>query len=189
MNNINKFKDIHKGKRCFVMGNGYSLNYNNLNLLKDEITIGCNRIGLIYNPTYLCIADSVIYKQHKKQIDRTKSIMFMATNDEYSITNENSKKDMYIVKSRTDKGIIWKGAFWDDNLEYVTWFGKGNNGTVVIDLCIPLAHYMGITEIYLIGVDFTLCRWRGSNREGSVAGYFCDNKPYWQNQPPDGGDK
>lgn len=39
------------GVRAFIIGNGPSLAETNLDLLKDEITFGCNRINLIYPKT------------------------------------------------------------------------------------------------------------------------------------------
>lgn len=182
-NDISKFKDIHKDRRCFIMGTGYSLNYQDMNLLKNDITIGCNRIGLKYTPTYLCVSDALMYKNHKEEIDKINSPLFMTTTDEYPITEKNSKRSTYIIRCRKDRGLIWKGNFWHPDLEYITWWGKNCSGTVIIDLCIPLADFMGFKEIYLIGVDFTLIRMI-KNYE-SIAGHFYDKLPYWQYQPVD----
>ena len=38
------FKGIHKGKRCFVLGNGPSLNQIDISKIKDEITFGSNMV-------------------------------------------------------------------------------------------------------------------------------------------------
>ena len=40
------FHNVHTGKRCFIIANGPSLRQTNLSLLKNEITIGMNRIYL-----------------------------------------------------------------------------------------------------------------------------------------------
>ena len=39
-----KIENRYRGQRCFILGNGPSLNYVDLTKLKDEITFGCNRI-------------------------------------------------------------------------------------------------------------------------------------------------
>lgn len=54
---LKKFKNIHKGQRCFIIGTGPSLTVEDLELLKDEICFGSNRIFEIYprtswRPTY-----------------------------------------------------------------------------------------------------------------------------------------
>ena len=61
---LKKYKDIHKGKRIFVIGNGPSLKYDDLEKLKKnkEICIAANKIYLAFDntkwrPNYLCISD------------------------------------------------------------------------------------------------------------------------------------
>lgn len=41
-----KFERVHAGRRCFVVGNGPSLNQIDMGRLRDEITFGSNRIYL-----------------------------------------------------------------------------------------------------------------------------------------------
>lgn len=43
---MDHFVDRHKGKRCFVVGNGPSLNSIDMSLLQNEITLGSNRCYL-----------------------------------------------------------------------------------------------------------------------------------------------
>jgi hypothetical protein len=43
-NKLEKFREIHKGERCFVVANGPSLKKTNLDLLRGELTFGLNRI-------------------------------------------------------------------------------------------------------------------------------------------------
>ena len=43
---IAALKDIHKGERCFIIGNGPSLNKLDLSKIKDEYTFGVNAIYL-----------------------------------------------------------------------------------------------------------------------------------------------
>ena len=45
---IKAFKDIHKGKRVFIIGNGPSLKRTDLSKLKNEFTFGMNRIYLLF---------------------------------------------------------------------------------------------------------------------------------------------
>lgn len=41
-----EYRGVHKGRRCFVVGNGPSLNKIDMSRLRDEITIGANRCYL-----------------------------------------------------------------------------------------------------------------------------------------------
>lgn len=46
-----ELKDAHKGKRCFIIGNGPSLRADDLDKLENEYTFGANRIFNIYEQT------------------------------------------------------------------------------------------------------------------------------------------
>jgi predicted neuraminidase len=53
--NLNGFKNIHKGKRCFILASGPTVNNLDLDKLENEIVIGVNRAGLIYEDCqYTC---------------------------------------------------------------------------------------------------------------------------------------
>ena len=58
-------RDLYKGQRAFIVGNGPSLNRTPLHLLKDEFTLCFNRFDLMFErlawrPTmYMCIDDRV----------------------------------------------------------------------------------------------------------------------------------
>ena len=47
MARLAEFKDIHKGKRAIIIGNGPSLKQTDLTKLKEEFTFGLNRIYLL----------------------------------------------------------------------------------------------------------------------------------------------
>src|SRR5574339_576280 len=61
-------KDIHKGKRAFVIANGPSLKQTDLSKLKNEFTFGMNRIylmfpGLGFSTTYLTVVNDLVIEQ------------------------------------------------------------------------------------------------------------------------------
>jgi len=45
---LKRLHDIHKGERCFIIGNGPSLQQTDLSLLKGEYTFGMNRFFLAF---------------------------------------------------------------------------------------------------------------------------------------------
>jgi hypothetical protein len=45
---LKSLHDIHKGERCFIIGNGPSLQQTDLSLLKGEYTFGMNRFFLAF---------------------------------------------------------------------------------------------------------------------------------------------
>lgn len=62
-------KDIHRGNRAVVIGNGPSLKISDLDRLKDEITFASNRIYLAFEdtewrPTYYTMCDAVVAREN-----------------------------------------------------------------------------------------------------------------------------
>ena len=71
---LKKFKNIHKGERCFIIGTGPSLTTGDLELLKDEICFGSNRIFEIYprtswRPTYYMNQDFKLIEKFHDEIN------------------------------------------------------------------------------------------------------------------------
>ena len=67
---IASFHNIHKGKRCVIIGNGPSLNKLDLTKLKNEITFGVNAIytnmdNMGFLPTYYVVEDILLPKTEK----------------------------------------------------------------------------------------------------------------------------
>ena len=66
---LDNLKDMHKGRRCFILGTGASLNDVDLAKLKGEIIISCNEIWEYYRqgklpvkPTYYCASCTAAYE-------------------------------------------------------------------------------------------------------------------------------
>ena len=61
-------KDIHKGKRAFVIANGPSLKQTDMSKLRNEFTFGMNRIYLMFpelgfSTTYLTVVNDLVIEQ------------------------------------------------------------------------------------------------------------------------------
>ena len=68
-------KDIHKGGRGFIIGTGPSLQIEDLDLLKNEVTFACNKIYLAFNqtewrPTYYSVLDILVAEHNANIIDQ-----------------------------------------------------------------------------------------------------------------------
>jgi hypothetical protein len=138
------FKDIHKGERCFVIANGPSLKKVDFNLLRDEYTIGMNRIYLLreqngFMPDYLaCIDVKSQILQFHEEMDKVEIPCFF----NFDLRGKFSKKDnQYFIKSGFAR------IFQPDATKCL------GNGKSVTYAAIQLAWYMGFSEVYLIGKD------------------------------------
>jgi Protein of unknown function DUF115 len=164
-----KFKNIHYGKRCFIVGNGPSLNKLDLTRLYNEIVFTVNNImsnenlyktlnsdyHVLIDPTFLTLNPDL--PEDRASIDLLKQI------------NHENKKPVCIVRDDA-KDIFNKiGIAKDLDLHYI--FQHRNltdkyasemsmcknmpTAQNVIQSAIYSAIYMGIKKIYLIGVDMT----------------------------------
>jgi len=142
---LKKLHNIHKGKRCFVIANGPSLKKIDFELLKNEYTIGMNRIYLMekengFKPNYLvCIDKKSQLLQFTDEYNNQSGICFY----EWNLRKKFDNKENF---------IFIKGKFSPKfciNAEYEL-LGSGKSVTYT---CLQLAYFMGFSEVYLIGKD------------------------------------
>lgn len=147
-NKLKQYKDIHKGERCFIIGNGPSLKVQDLEEINNEYSMASNRIFAIYNetsfrPTYYFAQDQSVIQKNIDEIKDLGGIKFIRSMGE---------------KRYSDSSFI---KFFINNFNYYSQkppkFGtditKFYDGYTVTYSMIQFAAYMGFNEIYLIGVD------------------------------------
>jgi len=137
-------KDKYKGKRGFIIGNGPSLLPEDLEALKNEISIASNRIYLMYpktnwRPTVYTIADSILWPKIK---------------DEVKNLNETVHLPNYLKFEGSDNVKYWKSPFSIGGRKFSLDITEGAYGghTVTYEN-IQIAMYLGLNPIYLIGCD------------------------------------
>ena len=145
MRRLNALRDRHAGQRCFVIGNGPSLKRTDMSLLKEEFTIGVNRIYLMFDELgfstsyYVCVNRLVIEQCGREIIERVPCPKFISwkTRDFISFT-----KDMIFLHSRTASP-----RFFTDITQGI-W-----EGATVTYAAIQVAYFLGFSKVILIGVD------------------------------------
>lgn len=175
--NLRKYKNIHEGKRVFIIGNGPSLANTNLDLIKDEYSIAMNRISLLYpkflwRPTYFLFSSSnCLDKEWGSQWTesvketytdkRTKCFIWekyrsvIDPNNEHSIEWIRSMTE-FKPNSRGDIDVRW----WPNNIEY-----RMDKSATTMNLALQIANYMGFSEIIFLGVDLGFVADRGFNQD------------------------
>lgn len=148
---IEEFKNKHKGERCFILGNGPSLNKLDLSLLKNEITFGVNSIFLNfrkmgYPVTYYAVEDSHVIRERGKEIANLEgSVRFIPHYAAKTIAYSPDNVYLNVVLDYTR----YKGfPYFSTDISRRAWVG----GTVSY-INLQLAWYMGFDEIYMIGFD------------------------------------
>jgi hypothetical protein len=142
-NALKKYKDIHKGERCFIIGNGPSLKGMDLQRLRNEITFGTNRIYLLYDELgfktsyYVCM-NRHVNDQFNGDIAKLGVPKFVKWDCRHHYAGCD---DMHYLSSRRSESFhqsidcgIWEGA-------------------TVTYAAMQLAYYMGFKAVVLVGVD------------------------------------
>jgi hypothetical protein len=159
-----RLKDRHRGRRCFVIGNGPSLGPMDLRPLAGEITIAANSfykhphaeaIGL----KYLCIGDPAFMIDEPRAVDwhriiaaRLPAASFILNPDaRVLIRNHDLYRDREVFFFA--RGVVTEHPELID-FDLSKPINVGN--TTGTQLAIPLAVYLGCTEIVLLGFD---CNW------------------------------
>jgi len=149
---INKFKGIHKGERCFIVGNGPSINKTNLSLIYDEIVFCVNSFYKYFNIDkfkylHYCISDCAGLVLNADVLSYDIPIFLGISAAEYYL-RYSSKFEEFNVKPILIKRRKGFKKFSKDLRK-----GTFSGFTVVYDLCLQLVYYMGFSEVYLIGCD------------------------------------
>ncbi len=141
---ITDLQGTFAGKRCFIIGNGPSLKKTDLSRLKDEFTIGLNRIYLNYpnmgfEPTFYCCVNSNVLSQFSAEIDQLNSIKFVKKQ-----SSELLKNHWNTFFMQSDGSIRFH-----ETLTKLTW----HEGWTVTYCAMQVAFHLGFDEVILVGVD------------------------------------
>ena len=138
------YHDAHRGKRCFIIGNGPSLKQLDLTLLKDEFTFGMNRIYMAFpemgfETSYFVCMNDLVVEQCSVDIQQLKMPRFISWRGRRWLKHEKGLNFIYSTYTgpgftRDITGRVWESA----TVSYVA---------------LQLAYYMGFETVYLIGVD------------------------------------
>ena len=138
---LTMFRNVHKGQRGFIMACGPSINTVDLSLLEDEVVIGTS---LAYksgaNLTYSFMGDKQIASQFWREIYPLPITWFVS-------------KTIYDLYFYDRPDTYWfKGTFakrFVIDLSNKKMYGGGTSTF----LAMQFAYYLGLTDVYCIGLD------------------------------------
>lgn len=140
---LRALKDRYRGQRCFIIGNGPSLNQTDLTRLRDEYTLGSNRVYLLFpelgfTTTFIASVNAYVLEQFGDDIAGQPVPHFVEWESRQAI---RFNPRTIFVRS------IGPPAFYADPVDGL-W-----QGATVTYANMQLAYYLGFTTVYLIGVD------------------------------------
>lgn len=167
---LESLKNIHDGERLFILGTGPSLRKTDFSLLKDEILFGVNSLYRGYEKfniecQYYGVSDPKI--PYLQDVLNLKTQLFLGHGACDQYLTQYFSRELEVEKFPLLLSLL--GWMWESesNFSFDLRHGTFNGDTVVIDICLQVAYYMGFAKIYLLGCD---CDYKGMHRfDGSVA--------------------
>lgn len=164
-----RFRNIHAGHRGFVVGNGPSLNRQNLQMLSGELTFAANsfwrhEIMNSWHPTYYFILDEAYFRSSTPFDSGLNDALNAATGSLFFCP----AKLVSLLDSSVDHGrnrmflVSFVGRLHDGELEWPNLERYIPKVWNVAQFALLTAIYMGCNPIYLIGCDhdFAATGWK-----------------------------
>lgn len=150
-------KNMHNGKRCFILATGPSLNQIDLSKIKDEYTIGVNGIYKLAESIdldYFIYVSDWYWKHHVEGIKnlQCKRRFLPAELVEYLDSNTptswiNVLRSQYYTKLGYPQKVPFDFSLTPEEFFYA--------GGTVIFLALQLAYHLGFKEVIVLGLDHT----------------------------------
>jgi hypothetical protein len=142
---LHQLENIHKDKRCFIIGNGPSLRQTDLSKLRGEYTFGLNRIYLLFpelgfSTTYLVSVNDLVLEQSSVEMTPLDLPKFLTWRS----------RQWFLGDSRVtylDTDFTGEENFCSN----IT--GRIFEGYTVTYVALQLAYHMGFIQVILVGVD------------------------------------
>ena len=137
-------QDVHRGKRCFIIGNGPSLKQTDLSRLRNEYTFGMNRIYLMFpelgfTTSYFVCINSLVIEQCAEDIRALSIPKFLSWRSRRWIQPTHDLMFLHTTYTGPKFAKDCTGRLWE--------------GATVTYVAMQLAFHMGFEQVILIGVD------------------------------------
>ncbi len=163
-------KDIHKGERCFIIGNGPSLRATDLTKLRNEFTFGLNRIYLLFpelgfTTTYFLSMNDLVIEQCAAEILALPIPKFLTWRSRRFLSPTRDTHFLYTTYTGPKFARDVSGRLWE--------------GATVTYVALQLAYHMGFEKVILIGVDHNFVTKGDANKtitsQGDDPNHFAPN--------------
>lgn len=137
-------KDIHRGQRAFIIGNGPSLRDTDLTRLRDEYTFGMNRFYLLFDElgfttSYYLAINSLVIEQCAEELRRLRMPVFISWRSRRLIQPTENMIFLHTTYTGPKFAADARARLWE--------------GATVTYVALQLAFHMGFEQVILIGVD------------------------------------
>ena len=163
-------RDVHRGERCFIIGNGPSLRVTDLKKLRDEFTFGLNRIYLLFpelgfTTTYFLSMNDLVIEQCAAEILALPIPKFLTWRSRRFLRPTADTNFLYTTYTGPKFARDVAGRLWE--------------GATVTYVALQLAYHMGFEKVILIGVDHNFVTKGDANKtvtsQGDDPNHFAPN--------------
>ena len=155
---LQRLRNKFEGQRCFIVGNGPSLNKCDLELLENEFSFAVNGIfyktkEMGFKPTFYVVEDYHVMHDNLEEIK--------AYDTQYRFFPTNYKHLFGCVEKNTLFFNMNTGYYQETSPNHgIPRFSADCSeqvfcGQSVTMMNLQLAHYLGFKDVYLIGMDFS----------------------------------
>lgn len=151
---LNELKGTRKGKRCFIIGNGPSLNNMDLNRIANEYVFlfnGAFDLRKYFNEEKIfhVAEDQLVIEDHQIALNDLRGLVFLPSDLSQLVKSETP----IVVEFR--RGFPEWSKNWPPFVDLSSEFPKFYWGGTVAYLGLQLAAWMGFDEVYFIGMDLS----------------------------------
>jgi hypothetical protein len=145
MTRLAEMKEIHKGRRAWIIGNGPSLKQTDLSRLKDEFTFGLNRIYLMFpklgfKTTYFVSVNDLVIQQCVDDISALPMPKFLSWHS-HRFFPAGPLPATFLYTTYDNPAFA-------SEVTHRVW-----ESATVTYVALQLAFHMGFDQIILVGVD------------------------------------
>ena len=131
LNKISDFKNLHEGKRLFILSSGPSLGTLDLTPLRRRLVMGLNRSAILYPDThYHCTMDQRIFEEFPEMLKKTRYL--------FTFEERAFGVPLKLLGAEGFSSDLTKGIYSGYTVSY---FG------------LQVAAYMGFKQIFYLGLD------------------------------------
>ena len=154
---LKELKGKFKDERCFILGNGPSLNKIDLGKLKNEYSFAVNGIFYKtdecgYRPTFYVVEDKAVIADNIEKINSYEAPYKFFPTHYKNVINKKANTLFFRMNAgyyRKESPNFKIPRFSTDASERLYC------GQSVTMINLQLAHYLGFNEVYLLGMDFS----------------------------------
>lgn len=165
-------RGAYRGQRCFVLGNGPSLNRTDLGRLEGETTFGVNGIFLAegFRPTFYVATSATYWRQHVEEIRRVDCERRFLPSDTRTLASQvptswlRHRRPRYYGLLGDLRPIPAAFSRRPDRLVF--------GGGTVLYVCLQLALHLGFETAILLGVDHDYGAGKGRNTDKRAGSYL-----------------